>query len=575
MRQIILFVKSSLEEINPWHNIRTLKTNIWHDILAGITVGIIALPLALAFGEMSSLGPLSGIWSSIVGGIIGGIFGGCLVGVSGPTAPMATQVAAFMGAFVIGSSNQPDLVAAFSIIFLSGLILVCISLLQISKFIHYIPYSVVSGFMCGIGVIIILSQINAFIGLESEKSIDLVLKNFRNSIQNINIEALYVSLPSLLIVLFWSKIKKKFKSLSSVPSPLIALIIGTGIAYIFNLDIFYIGDKMGDTNQSDFFSFYLPDFQRIGEFLLPALMLSGLIIIDSLLSCKIADNMIGKYHSSDRETFGQGMANMVSGLFGGISTATATVQTVGNITFGAKTPLATITKGLTLLAILLGLGPVVASIPNACLAAILFKLGIEILDHRVIPVIRKMPQVDLLIFIVVLFITVYKDLMIAVIVGLGIACFLSVKKLLESNKIENKHQVLSFAQSPFISENLKIDEIVNYPIKVLQPKGPLFFGSIISLNKIYLNIPSHECLILDMSYIKMIDLSGIFALEDLVKNIQSQGKDVIVTNAISNIKSVLLKIDFFDHIGIENYFESTESVASFVLEKYKHKINFI
>ena len=194
------FLKSTLREINPWNNIKTMHTNIKSDVLAGITVAIIALPLALAFGEISQLGPLAGIWGAIAGGIIGGLFGGCMVGVSGPTAPKAAQIAAFMGAFIIGNTNDPDLVAAFSIIFLSGLILVGISALKISRFIHYTPYSVVAGFMWVIGVIIILTQINAFVGLEAEKNLHDLFENFGYTMSNINIEALYVSVPSLLIL---------------------------------------------------------------------------------------------------------------------------------------------------------------------------------------------------------------------------------------------------------------------------------------------------------------------------------------------------------------------------------------
>ena len=148
MKKIILFIKNSFSEISPLENLKVLHTNFRADILSGITVAIIALPLALAFGEISQLGPIAGVWGAIAGGIIGGLFGGCLVGVSGPTAPKAAQIAAFMGAFVIGTTNDPDLIAAFSIIFLSGLILIFISLLKISRFIHYIPYPVVSGFMC-------------------------------------------------------------------------------------------------------------------------------------------------------------------------------------------------------------------------------------------------------------------------------------------------------------------------------------------------------------------------------------------------------------------------------------------
>ena len=164
IRSFINFIITGLKEISPWQNIKSIQTNISGDIIAGITVAIVALPLALAFGEISKLGPVAGIWGAIAGGVVGGIFGGCMVGVSGPTAPKAAQIGAFMGAFVIGTTNQPDLVAAFSIIFLSGLIMVAISFLKISRFIHYTPYPVVAGFICGIGIIVILTQINAFVG---------------------------------------------------------------------------------------------------------------------------------------------------------------------------------------------------------------------------------------------------------------------------------------------------------------------------------------------------------------------------------------------------------------------------
>ena len=388
LTSLFIFIKSSFKEINPWQNIKSLHTNIREDVLAGITVAIIALPLALAFGEISQLGPVAGIWGAIAGGIVGGIFGGCLVGVSGPTAPKAAQIAAFMSVFVIGTTNQPDLIAAFSIIFLSGVIMVGISLLKISRFIHYTPYPVVAGFMCGIGVIVILTQINGFVGLEAEKNIHDVFKNLSVTLQNINLEALYVAIPSLIILFLWSTIEKKIRILSNIPAPLIALIIGTGIAYSMNLNIPYIGYKMSEANNSNIFIFYIPDLSRLSEFIGPAFALAGLAILDSLLSCIVADNMTGKRHSSDRETFGQGMANIAAGLLGGVTTATATMRTVANIKFGGKTPLAAIVHGLTLFAILYGLGFLVAVIPTACLAAILFKVGIDILDYRILPVLR-------------------------------------------------------------------------------------------------------------------------------------------------------------------------------------------
>ena len=565
---IIKFIKSSLKEISPWHNIKTLHTNIRGDILAGITVAIIALPLALAFGEISKLGPVAGIWGAIAGGIIGGLFGGCMVGVSGPTAPKAAQIAAFMVYFVIGTTNEPDLVAAFSIIFLSGFILVCISMMKISRFIHYTPYPVIAGFMCGIGVIVILTQINAFVGLESEKNIHAVFQNLGNTIQSINIEALYVAIPSLLILFLWDKIEKKVRVLKNIPSPLAALIVGTCISYFMNLNIPYIGDKMTGSNGSQIFSFYIPDLTRLSEFMGPAFALAGLAVLDSLLSCKVADNMIGTYHSSDRETFGQGMANMAAGLLGGVTTATATMRTVANIKFGGKTPLASIVHGLTLLAILLGLGFLVAAIPTACLAAILFKVGIEILDYRILPILKKIPIMDLFIFLIVLFVTVYEDLMIAVAIGVVFAFLGSFKQFREIFNLKDQYTTTQFSNSDFlIKENSRKEELENLPIIVLKLKGPLFFGSIEPLMSAYASSKYHETLIIDMADVNMVDLSGVFALEDFINNLNTNNIKVIVSNAKSQVKDMLEKIGFIDHIN-EQYKDSKKGVMPLILEQY-------
>lgn len=564
LMSFIAFISSGLKEISPWENIKSLNTNIKGDILAGVTVGIIALPLALAFGEISQLGPVAGIWGAIAGGVVGGLFGGCMVGVSGPTAPKAAQIAAFMGVFVIGTTNEPDLVAAFSIIFLSGLILVAISMLRISRYIHYTPYPVVAGFMCGIGVIVIITQINAFVGLEAEKTIHDVFKNFAYTIQNINIEALYVAIPSLLILFLWRFLEQKLKFIENIPAPLISLIVGTSIAYFMKLKIPYIGDKMGGANEAQIFSFYIPDLTRISEFMGPALALAGLAVLDSLLSCIVADNMTRTRHSSDRETFGQGMANMAAGLLGGVTTATATMRTVANIKFGGKTPLASIIHGLTLLAILSGLGFLVAAIPAACLAAILFKVGIDIMDYRILPVLKKLPVGDLLIFLIVLFVTVYENLMVAIAIGVAFAFFRFIKEV----STTYQHKSFSLSKSDFILEGLKKDELHKLPISVFQPQGPLFFGSIDSLISAYNLTPKHEMLIIDMSHVTMIDLSGAYALEDLISGADSNGKRVIVWNASLQIKKVLEKIDFIKS-NVEGYYKETvELVTSNIIEYF-------
>ena len=559
------FIKDQVQEISPWENIKSLNRNIRGDILSGITVAIIALPLALAFGEISKLGPIAGIWGAIAGGVFGGLFGGCLVGVSGPTAPKAAQIASFMGFFIIGTSNQPDLVAAFSIIFLSGLILIAISFFKISRFIHFTPYPVVAGFMCGIGVIVIITQINAFVGLKVSKDIHEVIMNIDHTIHNINLDALYVSIPSLIILFLWPLLGKKLDLLLKIPAPLIALVIGTCTAYFMELNIPYIGDKMDSSSGLDIFTLYIPDLSRTIEFIGPAFALAILAVLDSLLSCKVADNITGKRHSSDRETFGQGMANMAAGLIGGVTTATATMRTVANIKFGGKTPLASITHGIVLLSILLGLGFIVAAIPNACLAAILFKVGIDILDYRILPVLKKIPILDLLVFIVVLFITVYEDLMVAIGIGVAIAMIGHFKhlKTLFTSKIE--HEIVPISETQFYPKDRGVEELGKTKISVLRPKGPIFFGSVEGLLGPYLNASKHQVLIVDMDGVEMMDLTGMYALEDLLKSLKLKNIDVYISNTDTHLTMALEKIGFFDSVGRNRYGLDKDSILPAIL----------
>ena len=568
MKRILFFLKSSLEEIDPRSNFLSLSTNVKGDILAGITVGIIALPLALAFGEISQLGPIAGIWGAIAGGLIGGLFGGCLVGVSGPTAPKAAQIAAFMSFFVIGELNNPDIVAAFSIIFLSGLILVGISLLKISRFIHYTPYPVIAGFMCGIGVIVILTQINAFVGLGAEANLHNVVLNIKYTFQNYNSDALIVSIPCLITLFMWSRITKKIVRLATIPSPLAALILGTSIAYIMNLNIPYIGDKMGSATDGRIFSFYIPDFSRFTEFFLPALALAALAVLDSLLSCKVADNLTSTRHSSDRETFGQGMANMVAGLFGGVTTATATMRTVANIKFGAKTPLASIVHGLTLLAILLGLGSFVAIIPTACLAAILFKVGIEIMDYRIIPVLKKLPISDLLVFMIVLLITVFEDLMVAIAIGTIFALFSSRYELRSIFNFNSSDLVGGLNGTEFAPKNLDLNQLDKLPVKILRPQESLFFGTIEPMIEAYSATDEHEILIVDLSNVLMIDLTGAYALEDLINNTMKKNTEVLITGMDPKIEKTLVGLNFVKNIGIDNFKSSKELISPMLQKRY-------
>ena len=560
MNRLIIFIKTSLQEINPWKNIKMLHTNVRGDILAGITVAIIALPMALAFGDLAfgdivpGVGPIAGIWGAIVGGIIGGLFGGCMVGVSGPTSPKAIQIAGIMLIFTQMSNitNKEEILgAAFTMIFLSGLILVIISMLKISRFIHYTPYPVIGGFMCGIGVIVIFTQINAFLGLNSHE-------NFKEHLYNTDINALYVSVSSLLILFLWEPLKSKIEFLSKIPAPLIALIIGSSIAHFMNLDIARISGEGMNNAEQNIFNFYIPNLNQLFDLIGPAFSLAALAVLDSLLSCKVADNITGTRHSSDRETFGQGMANMAAGLLGGGTTATATMRTVGNIKFGAKTPLASIVHGLTLLAILLGLGPLIGQIPMACLAAILIKVGIDIMDYRIISILKNLPIADLLIFIVVLFFTAYFPSKLTMAVGIGIllAISISLKQIMLIWKTKYTNKIIPLAESGFKLKNHNEKVLTKVSANVLELNGPLFFGSIESILDIYANSTKHDILIINMSNVTMIDLSGSYALEDLIKGAQAKGIKILVSNIKPNIKKVLEKLNFSKNIGEDCYNES-------------------
>ena len=529
-------IQKILCEVNPKSNFKNILNNIRKDILAGITVGIIALPLAIAFGEMSLLGPEAGIWGAIIGGVIGGIFGGCIISVSGPTAPTASQIAILMTGFIVSSSGQSDVDAIFSIIFLSGLIIIGFSFLNISKFIHYIPYSVVAGFMCGIGIIVILSQIKSFLGIHSFSEIEKFDQN-----------TLLIGIPSLFIMFFWKRIKSISEFLDYIPAPLVSLIFGTGIAYFLNLNISLVGDRIIDSEQASLFTLYKPDFSRIKEFIIPALSLAGLVSIDSLLTCKIADNMIGSKHKSNQEVFGQGFANMLCGFFGGAPTATATMFTVSNIKFGAKTVLSSIVYGLTLFAILFGFKFLVESIPLACIAAILFKIGFDIMDYRILPILKRLPLSDILIFAIVLLITVFGDLIVAVGIGVIIASLIQIKNF----RLKYYHKFIHISESSLNSKFKKTETFSKIPVYVLEPHGALFFGSIQSLLNSYdLNI-DNDLLLVDLTNVDAIDLTSAFAFEDFINILSHKNIKINFLNIKSNVSKTLEKLKLNEKFEIK------------------------
>ena len=298
--------------------------------------------------------------------------------------------------------------------------------------------------------------------------------------------------------------------------------------------------------------------------------LAGLAIFDSLLTCIVADKMIGERHSSDRECFGQGLANMSAGIVGGLTTATATMRTIANVQSGGKTPLASVFHGAVLLALVLGLAPLAEGIPLACLAAILFKVGIDILDYRIFPVLGKIPVIDKIIFWSVLIVTVIADLLIAMGVGIALAFIRFVQEVSKAYKPQ-----LSYVDE--ISHEIKPMEetyLSDMYVNVLRPKGPLFFGSVQALEDIYQEAKEHDMLIIDLKEVSMMDLSGAFALEDLAKAAFKKGVHIAITGASGKVASILKKSGVINNLGDGKYFDDINSALDHALKLGLLKVTY-
>lgn len=542
-----------LHDFNPWPRIRLMGANLGPDIMAGVTVAFIALPLALGFGVASGLGAITGMWGAIAGGLVGGLFGGSHVGVSGPTGPKTVQLAAVMHEHTL-ANGQPDLAFAFGIVFLSGLIMITLALLKVGRFIYLTPYSVISGFMCGIGAIVIIIELNPFLGLPTLPSVRQALLAIPASIANAKLDALLISSLTLGIILIWPKITQAIW----LPGPLVGLLAGTVVANALALDIAYI-----PTVPTGLPDLYWPQvtIYSIGEMIAPAAALAGLAIYDSLLTCVVIDQMSEDRHNSDQEIFGQGMANMAAGLIGGLTTATATMRSVANIKCGARTILSTISHAFVLLALVLGLAPLASYIPMASLAGILFKVGYDILDFRVFPVLRRMPASAKVSFWTVFLLTVWVDLLVAVGVGLAIAFFLFVKEMSEMWSPE----VVGLAQS-----NRQVPERVPAHLRericVLEPEGPLFFGIADTLYRQADRLIHYDVLIISLARVPVVDLSGAFSLEDLVLLAKKRDTKVVLKGLNASVRRILTELGILKKIGPENIVEDFDQALAAAID---------
>lgn len=549
--------KEYMSVFNPWDNIRVMGSNIGPDLMAGVTVAVIALPLALAFGVASGLGPEAGMWAAICGGLFVGIFGGSKVGMSGPTGPKVVQLAAIVELTRL-ASGEADVEFIFSLVFLSGLVCVALAFLKVGRFIYYVPYSAVSGFMCGIGAIIILLELPPMLGFATPTSVIEAIKRIPYDIMHENPRALLVSVSTFATILIWPRITP----VKWLPGPLMGLIVGTTIANVGSFDIAYIGAMPTGLPH-----IYWPNFglitSRFGEMIGPAFALAGLCVFDSLLTCLVADNMTDERHNSDKEIFGQGIANLMCGLVGGVTTATATMRTVANVKCGGKTGLASITHGLILLTLMLGLAPLASYIPMACLAGILLKVGIDIIDYRVLPVLHRMPIPDAICFWAVLGLTISVDLLVAMGVGITIAFVRAIHEL--GNMYDQEVVSLKDLDREWEGEETMPVNLKERVLK-LRLEGPLFFGVSDTMYRTITQLADFDYLIIRMMRVPMVDMSGAYLLDDIIEKAHNQGAKVLITGMEPQVYSTLDKLKIIERVGTENCFDTFEEAAMRVKE---------
>jgi len=514
--------------------------NIKGDVFGGITAGVVALPLALAFGVQSGMGAIAGLYGAIMLGMIAAVFGGTAIQVSGPTGPM-TVVSAMIVATAIDVSGS--LTAGMGIIIasfaLAGIFQISFGLIKIGKYIKYIPYPVLSGFMTGIGVIIILYQLYPFMGHASAKdTIDIVL-NLPQILPAINWSAVGIGGFTIAVIYLFPKIT------DAIPSALVALVLATVLTLLLKLDIPLIGNiptGIPDLEIMNILAIEQDDYWMIIEF---AAMLAALGAIDSLLTSVIADNITKTKHNSDRELIGQGLGNIAASLVGGIPGAGATMRTVVNINAGGKTRLSGLIHSLFLAAILIGLGKYAALIPLSVLAGILITVGIGIIDYKGLRHLKRVPRTDAIILIIVLLITVFGNLIHAVGVGVVMASLLFMKKSSDMAEEETsmKSMVGFDGELPWDDED-SIYKKYKDKIYIKHLFGAMFFGFTSRFQELIKELDDNiHVLIIRMDKVPHIDQSGIYAMEESITSLQNKDVVVVLSGVQKQPLDMLKKID--------------------------------
>lgn len=546
---------------------KSMFSNLRGDVFGGLTAGIVALPLALAFGVQSGLGAEAGLYGAIFVGFFASLFGGTPSQISGPTGPITLVVASVFATYLSADIGLDKLMALMLLIFIfTGLFQILFGIIRLGKYIKYIPYPVLSGFMSGIGIIIILLQIFPLTGQISPSGTMAIITEFPTIFDNINLQSIALAAGTIVIIYSWPLVSKK------IPGTLIALLLMTIISVYLNYDsaltISTIPEGM-PTLKTTYFS--IIDINLILLAVIPALTLAGLGSIDSLLTSVVADNLTNTKHNSNKELIGQGIGNIVAGFFGGIPGAGATMRTLVNVKSGGREKLSGLVHSLVLLLMLLGLGTYVKLIPNAVLAGILITVGIGIIDKRGLRDILKIPKADAVVLMLVLLLTVFVDLLQAVAIGMVIASVLFMKRAgdLVEESVDINPVSAGDRELPWDDEK-DIHPDIYKKVHILRLDGPLFFGVVNRFRDQFSMVPPDvEVMIIRMRKVAFIDQSGLYAIEDAVRTLKSNNVKVLFTMIQEQPLYMMKRVRMIPALIEEEFvFDSFSACAEFLQKKY-------
>lgn len=534
------------------------KGSFKEDMMGGLLAAIIGLPMGLAFGVQSGLGPQAGIYTAIILAILASVFGGTKTLITDPTGPMTVVAATVVS---LGLANAGDMESAWPLIIgtfvLAGVFELIFGILDFGKYVKFMPYPVLSGFMAGIGVIIISVQLFPLLGHASPKGFLNIMSNISDPIANLNGQALLLGAITIAIVYGFPKITKK------VPSILVALIAGTLVSVSFDMDVPMIGEiprELPSSHFSALFNLHWSDFEMI---ITPAIMLGGLGVIDSLLTSVVADNLTKTKHNSRWTVIGQGVGNMITGLFGGIPGAGATMGTVTNIKAGARSELSGIMKGVFLLIIVVGIADYVQFIPMSVLAGILITIGIGIIDYKGVKMLLKVPRQDAIVWAIVLAVTLFDNLLDAVGIGFALSAILFIGRM-SKNMTESQ----SGESLQTLVQNKEMPQELADKIYVKTLEGPLFFGFADMFRDHCESIENVLAVILRMEHVPFLDQSGIVTIESVIQDWHRRGIQVYLTGTTKQVRTSLEKVKVVpDLVSDANCFDEFDRCVESIQSK--------